>query len=44
MGGKLENLHLELEDCSIIKSTIGTFTVEESRLDVLFNNAGIPLR
>jgi len=42
-AGELEFLHLELDDLSTIKATVAAFTAEESRLDVLFNNAGVSL-
>lgn len=42
-AGELEFLHLELDDLSTIKSTVEAFTAKESRLDVLFNNAGVSL-
>ncbi|TAQ86124.1 hypothetical protein B7494_g5554 [Chlorociboria aeruginascens] len=41
--GDLQFLHLQLEDLSTIKSTVETFTSKESRLDVLWNNAGVSL-
>lgn len=41
--GELEFLHLELDDLSTIKTTVDAFTAKESRLDVLFNNAGVSL-
>lgn len=39
--GKLSYLHLELNDLEGIKTSAETFLAQESRLDVLFNNAGI---
>jgi NAD(P)-dependent dehydrogenase (short-subunit alcohol dehydrogenase family) len=42
-SSKLEFLHLELDDLTTIKSTVESFKLQESRLDVLWNNAGISL-
>ncbi|KAK4192834.1 putative short-chain dehydrogenase [Podospora australis] len=39
--GKLVFLALDLEDLSAIKRSAGEFLAKETRLDVLFNNAGI---
>ncbi|USP77509.1 hypothetical protein yc1106_04783 [Curvularia clavata] len=39
--GKLSYLYLELNDLEGIKTSAATFLAQESRLDVLFNNAGI---
>ncbi|KAF2674991.1 NAD(P)-binding protein [Microthyrium microscopicum] len=39
--GRLEFLQLDLSDLSSIKSSAATFLSKESKLDVLFNNAGI---
>ena len=39
--GKLTFLHLDLADLSTIKSTVERFTSQESKLHVLFNNAGV---
>jgi retinol dehydrogenase 12 len=39
--GRLEFLHLDLGDLSTIKASAVEFTSKESRLDVLFNNAGV---
>ncbi|KAI9791486.1 MAG: hypothetical protein M1816_003830 [Peltula sp. TS41687] len=41
--GQLEYLPLELDDLSSIKSSAETFQSKESRLDVLWNNAGVSL-
>ena len=40
-GGELEYLHLELDDLSTIKASAEAFQKKESKLDVLFNNAGV---
>ena len=39
--GQLEYLHLELADLSTIKASAAAFLAKESKLDVLFNNAGV---
>ncbi|KAI1323656.1 retinol dehydrogenase 12 [Xylariaceae sp. FL0255] len=39
--GQLTYLHLELSDLSLIKASVDTFLAHESRLHVLFNNAGV---
>ncbi|KAI1434879.1 short-chain dehydrogenase [Xylaria sp. CBS 124048] len=39
--GRLEALTLELSDLATIKSAAAAFTAKETRLDVLFNNAGV---
>jgi NAD(P)-dependent dehydrogenase (short-subunit alcohol dehydrogenase family) len=39
--GKLKFLKLDLSDLNTIKQTVDTFLAQESRLDVLFNNAGV---
>ena len=39
--GQLEYLHLELADLSTIKASAAAFLEKESKLDVLFNNAGV---
>lgn len=40
---RLEFLQLVLDDLATIKASVDSFTSRESRLDVLFNNAGISL-
>jgi NAD(P)-dependent dehydrogenase (short-subunit alcohol dehydrogenase family) len=40
-GGTISFLPLRLDDLTSIKSTVDTFTAAESRLDALFNNAGV---
>ena len=42
-SGKLEYLPLELDDLSTIKSSVEAFKTKESKLDVLWNNAGVSL-
>lgn len=42
-SGELNFLSLSLEDLTTIKPAIDVFTAKESRLDVLFNNAGVSL-
>ncbi|KAI0146122.1 NAD(P)-binding protein [Xylariaceae sp. FL1272] len=37
---KLKSLHLDLSDLTTVKSAAATFTAHETRLDVLWNNAG----
>ncbi|OKL55689.1 hypothetical protein UA08_09000 [Talaromyces atroroseus] len=39
--GTLDFLHLVLDDLTSIKDTVAAFQDKESRLDVLFNNAGV---
>ncbi|KAI1451195.1 NAD(P)-binding protein [Annulohypoxylon moriforme] len=39
--GRLEFLRLDLSDLSTIKPAVESFTAQESRLDVLVNNAGV---
>ncbi|KAJ6495350.1 putative short-chain dehydrogenase [Mycena sanguinolenta] len=39
--GSLSFLHLELDDLSTIKSSVEAFKTQESKLHVLFNNAGV---
>lgn len=39
--GQLEFLHLDLNDLSTIKKSAQTFLQSETRLDVLWNNAGV---
>ena len=41
--GSLHYLHLELSDLASVKQTARTFQAKESRLHVLFNNAGVSL-
>ena len=43
MVGELHFLQLELDDLNTIRPFVEAFTARESRLDVLFNNAGISL-
>lgn len=40
-SGDIKFLHISLDDLTTIKPAVDTFTASESRLDVLFNNAGI---
>ena len=40
-NGSLVYLHLDLADLSAIKSSVETFTSQENKLHVLFNNAGV---
>lgn len=42
-SGKLDFLLLCLEDLKTVKPAVEAFTAKESRLDVLFNNAGVSL-
>jgi NAD(P)-dependent dehydrogenase (short-subunit alcohol dehydrogenase family) len=42
-AGELENLTLELDDLSSIKASAEAFKAKESKLDVLWNNAGVSL-
>lgn len=39
-GGKLKFLHLDLNDLLSVKKAAATFSSQESKLDVLWNNAG----
>ncbi|KAH9219552.1 hypothetical protein DL95DRAFT_443309 [Leptodontidium sp. 2 PMI_412] len=39
--GQLKALHLDLSDLTTIPTCVSTFLTQESRLDVLWNNAGI---
>jgi NAD(P)-dependent dehydrogenase (short-subunit alcohol dehydrogenase family) len=41
--GELEYLHLQLNDLSTIKASVEAFQKKESKLDVLWNNAGISM-
>jgi NAD(P)-dependent dehydrogenase (short-subunit alcohol dehydrogenase family) len=38
---RLKFLHLDLDDLNIVRSAAKTFSEHESRLDILWNNAGI---
>ncbi|TFK75604.1 NAD(P)-binding protein [Pluteus cervinus] len=40
-GGSLAFLHLELDDLSSIKASVEVFKGKESKLDILWNNAGV---
>ena len=40
-SGRLEYIHLDLEDLRTVKAAAKTFAARESKLDVLWNNAGI---
>ncbi|KAI1825511.1 short-chain dehydrogenase [Xylaria intraflava] len=40
-GGRLEFLHLELDDLESIKASVDAFRAKESKLHVLWNNAGV---
>lgn len=40
-AARLKFLHLDLDDLDIVRSAAKTFSEQESRLDVLWNNAGI---
>jgi NAD(P)-dependent dehydrogenase (short-subunit alcohol dehydrogenase family) len=42
-AGQLEFLYVDLGDLTTIKSAVDTFKTKETRLDVLWNNAGISL-
>ncbi|KAJ5020639.1 hypothetical protein J3E73DRAFT_386549 [Bipolaris maydis] len=42
-AGKLTHLHLDLNDLEGIKPSVENFLAQESRLDVLINNAGVML-
>ncbi|KAI4156607.1 MAG: hypothetical protein LQ340_000154 [Diploschistes diacapsis] len=39
--GALKYLHLDLDDLSTISATAASFAAQESRLDILWNNAGV---
>ncbi|KAK1997959.1 NAD(P)-binding protein [Colletotrichum falcatum] len=39
-SGQLKFLHLDLNDLTVVKAAAETFAKQESRLDVLWNNAG----
>ncbi|TVY55239.1 putative oxidoreductase, partial [Lachnellula suecica] len=39
--GNLKSLHLDLNDLATVSKCVSTFLTQESRLDVLWNNAGI---
>lgn len=39
--GSLEYMHLDLNDLTTIKASAASFAQRESRLDILWNNAGI---
>jgi len=39
--GQLEFLHLELDDLTTIKASVQAFQAKESKLDILWNNAGV---
>ncbi|POS77288.1 hypothetical protein DHEL01_v204317 [Diaporthe helianthi] len=39
--GSLEYMHLDLDDLTTIKASAASFAQRESRLDILWNNAGI---
>lgn len=41
IAGKIKSLIVDLSDLSTIRSCVSTFLSQESRLDVLFNNAGL---
>jgi NAD(P)-dependent dehydrogenase (short-subunit alcohol dehydrogenase family) len=41
--GELEFLRLDLDDLTTIKPAVEAFKAKESRLDVLFNNAGVSI-
>lgn len=40
-AARLKFLHLDLDDLDIVRSAAKTFSEQESRLDILWNNAGI---
>jgi NAD(P)-dependent dehydrogenase (short-subunit alcohol dehydrogenase family) len=39
--GQLKGLHLDLSDLTTVPTCVSTFLAQESRLDVLWNNAGV---
>ena len=39
--GEVKYMHLDLGDLSTIKTSVENFTAQETRLDVLWNNAGV---
>lgn len=40
-SARLKFLHLDLDDLNVVRSAAKTFSEQESRLDILWNNAGI---
>ena len=42
-AGQIQYLHLDLSDLSTIKASAEEFQSKETRLDILFNNAGVSL-
>jgi NAD(P)-dependent dehydrogenase (short-subunit alcohol dehydrogenase family) len=40
-SARLKFLHLDLDDLNIVRSAAKTFSEQESRLDIIWNNAGI---
>jgi len=41
--GEIKYLHLDLGDLATIKSSVETFAAQETRLDILWNNAGVAI-
>lgn len=41
LGGQLVHLHLDLADLSTIKASAEAFLAKNTRLDIVFNNAGV---
>lgn len=41
--GKIDFLHVDLDDLTGIKASVENFMEKEERLDVLWNNAGVML-
>ncbi|RDL32606.1 Short-chain dehydrogenase protein [Venustampulla echinocandica] len=41
LASNLKFLHLDLGDLATIKASVAAFTAQESRLDIIWNNAGI---